>query len=64
MNKDCRICCGIGWVCENHPDKAFDFELGCICGEGMPCECNDSDPPDTSQVVVLEIIEGEEGTRH
>ena len=48
MKLDFRICLGIGWVCENHPDTAFDYELGCICAEGMPCECNDSDPPNTS----------------
>jgi hypothetical protein len=53
MKRDCSICYGIGWVCENHPDKAFDDELGCICGEGMPCECNDSTPPDTSQVIII-----------
>lgn len=54
MRRDCPICCGIGWVCENHPNKPFDDEFGCICGEGMPCECNDSDPPDTSQVTIVE----------
>jgi hypothetical protein len=26
--KDCSICFGIGWVCENHPDKAWHEELG------------------------------------
>jgi hypothetical protein len=40
-------------VRENHPDKPYDDELGCACGEGMPCECNDSDPPDTSHVIVI-----------
>jgi hypothetical protein len=54
MNKKCPICNGVGWVCENHPSESFDFELGCTCGEGIPCECNDSDPPDTSQVIVIE----------
>jgi hypothetical protein len=53
MKDYCAICCGIGWVCENHPDEAFDYELGCICGEGMPCACNDSPPPDTSHVIVI-----------
>lgn len=49
MNKLCPICCDIGWVYENHPNKPFDEELGCACGE-----CNDSDPPDTNQVIVIE----------
>jgi hypothetical protein len=30
---------GIGWVCENHPQRAWAKELGCQCGAGMPCEC-------------------------
>lgn len=42
---------GIGWVCENHPEKAWDDELDCNCGAGMPCYSNDSDPPDTSRVI-------------
>ena len=53
MNKNCPICRGIGCVCENHPDKPYDEELGCACGEGIPCACNDSTPPDTSQVIVV-----------
>jgi hypothetical protein len=32
-------------VRENHPDKPYDDELGCTCGEGIPCACNDSTPP-------------------
>ena len=43
---------GIGWVCENHPEP-YNDELGCTCGEGIPCACNDSTPPDTSQVIVV-----------
>jgi hypothetical protein len=46
-------------VCERHPYRAFDYELGCACSEGKPCKCNDSDPPDTSEVIVVE-----EATRH
>ena len=42
MNANCPICRGIGWVCENHPDKPYDDELGCTCGDGIPCACNDS----------------------
>ena len=33
--KDCPIGFGIGWVCENHPDRAWHEELGCMCGAGM-----------------------------
>jgi hypothetical protein len=40
MDKNRHICFGVGWVCENHPDFAWDKELGCECGVGMPCECN------------------------
>jgi hypothetical protein len=41
-DKTCRICFGIGWVCENHPDRPEDKE---------PCELNDRDPPNISHVV-------------
>jgi hypothetical protein len=59
MNQKCPICFGIGWVCENHPDKPRDKELGCECVAGMTCECNSAgepsvDEPDTSQVIVEE----------
>jgi hypothetical protein len=37
---DCPICQGTLWVCENHPDKAWDMPDGCECGAGMPCRCN------------------------
>ena len=39
MDSDCSICLGIGFVCENHPDKAWSEESGCQCGAGMPCQC-------------------------
>nr|QDP26027.1 hypothetical protein FNV92_29325 [Bradyrhizobium cosmicum] len=38
-NPDCRICRGLGWVCENHPDKEWSREFGCQCGAGMRCAC-------------------------
>ena len=55
-DKNCPICFGMGWICENHPDKAWDEKLGCMCSAGMPCECNSVDQagldePDTSQVI-------------
>ena len=61
-NPNCTICYGIGWVCENHPEKAWDKEVGCTCGAGMPCKCNaveDGEEPDISQV-----IEENPPTRH
>src|ERR1700694_1689193 len=51
MDKKCPICFGIGWVCENHPDRAWDREQGCECGAGIPRKCNDADEPDTSGVL-------------
>jgi hypothetical protein len=53
-NPNCPICHGIGWVCENHPEKAWDKEIGCDCGAGMPCECvraNGLEEPDVSWVL-------------
>lgn len=44
----CPHCQDTGWVCEAHPDKAFDSGLGgfaatdnaCDCGAaGMTCDC-------------------------
>jgi hypothetical protein len=37
-NAKCPICSGLGWVCENHPDRVWSEELGCQCGAGMPCK--------------------------
>ena len=54
INPDCCICFGLGWVCENHPQRAWDEELGCQCGAGMPCECQPTDGlelPDTSKIM-------------
>ena len=39
INPECPICFGIGWVCENHPNRAWDEQKGCQCGAGMPCQC-------------------------
>jgi hypothetical protein len=58
-NPNCTICHGIGWVCENHPEKAWDKEIGCTCGAGMPCKCNSDEEPDISGV-----IEESPPTRH
>jgi hypothetical protein len=58
-NPNCTICHGIGWVCENHPEKAWDKEIGCDCGAGVPCKCNSGEEPDISHV-----IEENPPTRH
>jgi hypothetical protein len=53
MENKCPICFGIGWVCENHPDRAWHAELGCQCGAGMACTCNQlGDEPDTSEILI------------
>lgn len=41
-NPNCPICQGIGFVCENHPDRAWSQEFGCQCGAGELCACNRS----------------------
>jgi hypothetical protein len=54
IDPNCKICFGLGWVCENHPDKAWSKEFGCQCGAGMPCECSRAEgyeEPDTSKVI-------------
>jgi hypothetical protein len=49
-DKHCPVCFGVGWVCENHPDRAWSEELGCQCGAGMPCICNRTDGIDEPDV--------------
>jgi len=59
IDPHCRICFGLGWVCENHPKRAWREELGCQCGAGMPCECNAADglhELDLSTVLVEEHL--------
>lgn len=48
---NCFVCHGLGWVCENHPDRAWS-EDGCQCGAGMACECNRVEG-------IVEEVEGE-----
>lgn len=33
----CRTCNGLGWVCEEHPDRAWDSGEGCCGAAGAPC---------------------------
>lgn len=52
-DKTCPFCPGEGWVCENHPLRAWSGKPGgCRCGEGMPCTCNTSEDPDIRVVIV------------
>jgi hypothetical protein len=54
IDENCPICFGSGWVCENHPNRAWDEE-GCQCGAGMPCECqcaNGLEEPDVGGVLI------------
>jgi hypothetical protein len=35
--------------------KPWDAQLGCVCGAGAPCKCNETDgidEPNVSQVIV------------
>ncbi len=43
--KACEACGGEGWVCEDHPNKAWGEGDGCCGGAGIPCKCNTSKPP-------------------
>jgi len=36
IDPDCKVCLSIGWVCENHPQRAWTDELGCQCGQECP----------------------------
>jgi ATP dependent DNA ligase C terminal region len=54
-----KVLSGIGWVCENHPNRAWDEKRGCVCGAGVPCQCNQAgesgiDEPDVSEVLIEE----------
>lgn len=40
LSKECANCKGDGWVCENHPQKAWGGGFSCCDGAGMPCVCN------------------------
>jgi hypothetical protein len=41
-------CCGIGWVCENHPDT---MSLVAPCSAGLPYGCNTAEEPDISKLI-------------
>ena len=61
IDSDCEVCLRIGWVCENHPERAFSAEFGCQCGAGMPCErvrAGGLEQPDAGQAVQEPIDQG------
>lgn len=64
MDAKCSICLGIGWVCENHPDRPWDDELGCTCGAGEPCKCNAVGEPGVDEPDISQVIEEGNKTRH
>jgi len=41
----CANCDGEGWVCEDHPEVPWGDGHQCCGGAGMPCKCNDAEPP-------------------
>ena len=36
----CEICKDDEWVCENHPNVAWEYGDSCCGGAGMPCICS------------------------
>ncbi len=64
MDKNCRICLGIGWVCESHPDLPWDDELGCACDAGTPCACNAVDEQGVDEPNINRVIHHKPPTRH
>ena len=67
FNRDAFEPVGLGWVCENHPDKAYtELEGGCQCGAGMICERNRANGEDAPDVKgIIEEVAGEpRKTRH
>jgi hypothetical protein len=64
MDAKCLICFGIGWVCENHPNLAWHQDLGCVCGAGMPCECNRAGEPGVEEPDTSQLISEKHVTRH
>lgn len=44
IDRDCSVCKGCGWVCEEHQTHPSDVTYAgpgaCGAGPGLPCECN------------------------
>lgn len=62
IDPKCPVCFGLGWVCENHPERAWDEEMGCQCGPGMPCECQQANG--LEQRYVSKVMEEDEAGPH
>ena len=40
-DKNCKLCLGTGWVCENHLEVPAGTKTGqCDCGAACNCLCN------------------------
>lgn len=55
--KDCPICKGTGWVCEEHPDKPWEHD-GCG-GAGGRCVCNPEGVVDWARVYAERAADGD-----
>lgn len=56
----CLICKDEGWVCENHPEIAWNGgEQECCGGAGSPCKCNTSNPPWSNFTEIISTNETE-----
>jgi hypothetical protein len=57
IDKNCKLCKGAGWVCENHLDVPWVNGNECCGGAGAPCVCNpDGELPDG--FIVYSAVEG------
>ena len=54
IDPDCKVCLGVGWVCENHRQRAWTEELG--YSVALECRVNafaltGLEEPDVSQAL-------------
>ena len=55
----CEICKGELWVCENHPDVAWNHgDPPCCGGAGMPCECNPQGKATPGATIIWDLERG------
>lgn len=55
---NCTVCQGEGWVCEDHPDKAWDSGNGCCGAAGAPCVCNPEAKMPPGSTIIWDIERG------
>jgi hypothetical protein len=63
----CALCEDSGWVCENHPKRAWEGEHACGCGgAGAPCPaCNAPEPGEAPRLPKgYDTAFDKEGWRH